>query len=81
MSTNERASEATTQNSDRPTRAAVVLTRAMGVVPLLPLLVSAAGCHRPSSRPTPVEVRAQDESAGPNMQAAPMRTSTERLPH
>ncbi len=77
MSTNERATDSMTQASDRPTRAAVVLTLAMGVVPLLPLLVSAAGCHRPS-RPSAVEVRSQDESARPNLQMPATTTSTDR---
>ena len=58
MSTTDRASTST-QTSDRPTRAAVVLTLAMMVVPLLTLLISAAGCSR-SIRSGSLEVGASE---------------------
>ena len=58
MSTTDRASTST-QTSERPTRAAVVLTLAMMVVPLLTLLISAAGCSR-STRSASLELRASE---------------------
>ena len=45
MPTLDRASTSTPP-SDRPTRAAVMLTLAMMVVPLLTLVVAASGCNR-----------------------------------
>ncbi|MBX3190343.1 MAG: hypothetical protein KF819_25310 [Labilithrix sp.] len=52
-----------TQTSERPTRAAVVLTLAMMVAPLFTLVVSAAGCTRPAARATAFEGRAGSEGA------------------
>ncbi len=60
MSTIDRASTST-QPTERPTRAAVVLTLAMMVVPLLTLAVSASGCTR-SMRTSSVEPQTGDSS-------------------
>jgi len=46
------------QISDRPTRTAVVLTLAMTALPIVTLLVSAAGCSRSTARGS-VEQRAE----------------------
>ena len=56
-----------TQTEDRPTRAAVALTLAMMMAPLFTLLVSAAGCTRPATRTTAVDV--QEESPAPRLDA------------
>ena len=76
MVTNEGTSPSTTQTESRPTRAAVVLTLAMTAFPLLPVLVSAAGCTR-STPHAAVEVRANESAASPS-DATAARTSTER---
>ncbi len=76
MATNEGTSTPMTQTADRPTRAAVVLTLAMTAFPLLPLLVSAAGCSR-STPHAAVEVRANESAAAPS-DATSARTSTKR---
>lgn len=76
MATNEGSSSSTTQTADRPTRAAVVLTLAMTAFPLLPVLVSAAGCSRSTSHAA-VEVQANESVAAPS-DATPAKTSTKR---
>jgi len=76
MPTNDCASTAT-QTSSRPTRAAVVLTLAMMVAPLLTLLVSAAGCSRSTAGTTKIEVRGNDESAAARV-ATPLHRASSR---
>ncbi|MBN9166526.1 MAG: hypothetical protein BGO98_05815 [Myxococcales bacterium 68-20] len=74
MATNEGTS--TMQTANRPTRAAVVLTLAMTAFPLLPLLVSAAGCSR-STAHAAVEVRANESAAAPS-DASSVKTNADR---
>ncbi len=62
MSPNEGPFPATTQTSDRPTRAAVVLTMGMMVLPLVTLVVSAVGCSR-STPHAAAEVHSTESSA------------------
>lgn len=76
MATNESTSTSTTPTESRPTRAAVVLTLAMTAFPLLPVLVSAAGCSR-STPHAAVEVQANASAAAPS-DATPAKTSTKR---
>lgn len=69
MSTND-GTTSKTQTSERPTRAAVVLTLAMMVAPLFTLVVSAAGCTRPAPRTTAVEARAESVGAAARLDKA-----------
>jgi hypothetical protein len=77
MPTPDRASTLT-QTSDRPTRAAVVLTLAMMVVPLLTLAGAASGCSR-SARSGAVELRG-GESGDVRSGMSAGRATVERSP-
>lgn len=77
MFTNDGTISSKTQTSERPTRAAVVLTLAMMVAPLFTLVVSAAGCTRPAPRTTAVEARVESERAAARLDTAPRSTNAD----